>query len=360
MPVAPRAMTTDAQALEPATPADVLAAWGLDARRCTIAAVGDGNISTSLRVTVAGNGERLLQRINRQVFPDPLAVVENQQRVIAHLARVQPPIVVPLIATASGAWHHVDAREDVWRLQPFLHRTRSFDALPDASHAAAAAAAFGAFQGRLADMRPDALKVAIPHFHELAWHLDRLDDCVQARPPQLAQAADECRFVAAYRARCAEGANGPSGVIHADCKVGNLLFAAASPRVTAVIDLDTVMHGRRAWDFGDLVRSVLSGDERQATASVSLDLVRQLARSFIAGGGDAFVGDRELREAMAMAPLYITFMLGVRFLVDHLEGGRYFRQRQIGDNLARARAQFALARELNRNARELSRIVARV
>ena len=44
----------------------------------------------------------------------------------------------------------------------------------------------------------------------------------------------------------------------------------------------------------------------------------------------------------ARAPAYVAFMLGVRFLTDHLLGDRYFRVRRHGDNLERARAQFSL------------------
>ena len=49
---------------------------------------------------------------------------------------------------------------------------------------------------------------------------------------------------------------------------------------------------------------------------------------------------------MATAPVYVAFMLGIRFLTDHLEGDRYFRVSARGDNLHRARAQFELVRQL--------------
>ena len=43
------------------------------------------------------------------------------------------------------------------------------------------------------------------------------------------------------------------------------------------------------------------------------------------------------------APAYMSFMLGVRFLVDHLSDDVYFKVSAHGDNLRRARGQLALA-----------------
>jgi hypothetical protein len=47
-----------------------------------------------------------------------------------------------------------------------------------------------------------------------------------------------------------------------------------------------------------------------------------------------------------VAPVYVAFMLGVRFLTDHLEGDRYFKVRERGENLSRAQRQFAMMARL--------------
>ena len=53
-------------------------------------------------------------------------------------------------------------------------------------------------------------------------------------------------------------------------------------------------------------------------------------------------------ETWALAPRYVTLMLAVRFLTDHLEGDRYFRVRRAGENLARAHVQFGLLEAFER------------
>jgi hypothetical protein len=42
----------------------------------------------------------------------------------------------------------------------------------------------------------------------------------------------------------------------------------------------------------------------------------------------------------------MTYEQGLRFPTDHLEGDHYFKTGQPGDNLQRARAQFALLRSM--------------
>ena len=85
--------------------------------------------------------------------------------------------------------------------------------------------------------------------------------------------------------------------------------------------------------FGDFVRSLWVG--RQA---VDLELFRCSMQGFLRGAPPRNCSPEEFVEA----PLYISFMLGVRFLTDHLQGDRYFKISLRGDNLVRAREQFML------------------
>jgi hypothetical protein len=61
-----------------------------------------------------------------------------------------------------------------------------------------------------------------------------------------------------------------------------------------------------------------------------------------------------------MAPRYVALMLGVRFLTDHLRGDRYFRVTAPGDNLRRAREQFALLQDMEREESQLREFLRRV
>ena len=49
---------------------------------------------------------------------------------------------------------------------------------------------------------------------------------------------------------------------------------------------------------------------------------------------------------LVIAPRYVCFMLGVRFLTDHLRGDRYFKVSTPGENLERAERQFRLLQNM--------------
>ena len=93
------------------------------------------------------------------------------------------------------------------------------------------------------------------------------------------------------------------------------------------------MLGHWAWDFGDYVRSLWLGRE-----TIDIEFFRLSIKGFLNGG---LSPDRD-PEDFADAPLYISFMLGIRFLTDHLQGDKYFRINYEGENLLRAEAQFKL------------------
>ncbi len=143
-------------------------------------------------------------------------------------------------------------------------------------------------------------------------------------------------------------------MIHGDGKVTNLLFDAAD-RVCAVLDFDTVMVGALSWDFGDLVRSAAAvGDEDDPGIGFSIERYRALANGYVRGAGDLV--DADLRAALGAVPAYMAYMLGLRFLIDYLDGDTYFRVAHPEHNLVRARSQFRLFQLMVDARAELDRI----
>ena len=62
---------------------------------------------------------------------------------------------------------------------------------------------------------------------------------------------------------------------------------------------------------------------------------------------------------LALAPLVITYELGLRFLTDYLEGDVYFKVKRPGHNLDRVRAQFKLLVSMEESLEEMEDIVLR-
>jgi hypothetical protein len=129
-----------------------------------------------------------------------------------------------------------------------------------------------------------------------------------------------------------------------------------------VIDLDTAMPGSALVDFGDLAHSAATRaaeDERDlARVRVETDLFAALADGFVRGAG-ASLGAAE-RAALPFGALLMTYVIGIRFLADHLRGDDYFRVHRAGHNLDRARTQLALVADWERRQGELGELVAAV
>ena len=265
----------------------------------------------------------VLQRLNGAVFAHPEAVMRNLSRVLAH----DDTLLLAPVPTRSGSDFVIDDRGDLWRLFP-RRLARNFESLPQ-SLLAPAAAAYGGFLARFAAFHHP-LEPVIDGFHDLERYLAALDEAPAGSDAER-RVVDVLRrnFVAPRRCR----------VIHGDCKVNNLLFHPTRDEVIAIIDLDTVMVGDPAWDFGDLVRSAFAGtEERESAPAVSASALAALAGGFVGGMGAVDDVPR-----FSCAPAYMSLMLGVRFLADHLCGDVYFKVSGRGDNLRRARGQLALA-----------------
>jgi len=318
---------------------------------------GSGHIHDTFAVRCDGPGgsrRYVLQRINARVFREPVRVVENAVRVSEHLRRRLESSGAPDADRRSLHWcesHaggpvHRDESGSVWRACDLIERTHTRDVVESPDEARAAGRAFGDFLAQVADLDPGSLHTVIPGFHDLAGYARRLDAAHAADARGRARACAE--EVQAVRRALAELGSAraaheslPRRVVHADCKVNNVLLDDRSGEGVCVIDLDTVMSGRSVDDFGQLARGAActaAEDERDLSrVRFDLALFEALCEGFLAGCG-SLLSPAE-RAALPQAPALSALEHAVRFLTDHLEGDVYFRVHRSGQNLDRARAQ---------------------
>ncbi len=312
-----------------------------------LAPLGDGFINETLLVET-GRGRFVLQRINERVFPDPLGIAEKVQQVVAYLQSAAPGRVPALEPNRRGSYLWQDDGGGYWRLWHYAENTRTLQALENGRQARSAGRAFGEFQSLMKGF-PSPVEDPMPGFMQLDCYLRDFAAAFDAASESPREAEDLLGFIDARRG-LGELFAVRDRIVHADCKVNNLLFSAEADEVAGILDLDTVMFGHWAWDFGDLARSAaLEG------GSFSVDRLIALAKGFVPAAG-IDPGPDEL----LMAPRYITLMLGVRFLTDHLRGDRYFRVTAPGDNLRRAEEQFALLEDMERTEAQLREALRRV
>ncbi|WP_190288037.1 phosphotransferase enzyme family protein [Marichromatium sp. AB32] len=331
-----------------------------DPDRAAITPLGGGLINDSFAVRL-DERRYVLQRINARVFPDPARVIANQ----AALAAVwdAPGLDIPApLPTRDGGFALHDDSGACWRLTRFIAPSRSLARLDHPAQARAVGEALGRFHRTLARHAPLPLQTALPGFHDTPAYLAglrRLDTPTARRDPTLAESLDfvaqRAPLAATLATARAEGRIGEH-VVHGDPKLDNLLFSTDATRVVALIDLDTVQPGLIHHDLGDCLRSCCNR-AGEGGASARFDLA--LAAAILGGYAAATDGllDAEERALIPQALRLVPFELGIRFLTDHLQGDRYFRVRRHGDNLRKARVQFALVADLERQTDEIETLV---
>lgn len=308
---------------------------------------GAGHIHKTFRVDCEG-GVVVLQCLNERVFPDLDAVMANFTVVTDHLRAKRAGSVLEALPAKDGGLLHRDA-EGAWRCTRFIEGGRMPTEPATTEDARAAAFALGRFVASLADLPIASLKEPLPGFHDTRARFEAFRS--------VADGSEEATFAFAHEG-LADALRGlPLRPVHNDTKLANVLLDATTGEGLCVLDLDTVMPGLVAHDFGDLVRSAaFDGGEEDAEIRLDLERLRALAEGYRAGAGDSLT-ETEL-ASFGLGARVIAFELGLRFLTDHLSGDRYFAVKRHGQNLARARAQFARLRALEARAEQVDRICA--
>ncbi len=123
---------------------------------------GSGHINDSYLATFDEGDTRVryvVQRINHQIFKDPMAVMKNITRVTEHLRGKLAGMAdssrraLTVIPTCDGRPLYRDESGNYWRVFLAIENARSYDSVQSPRQAYEAAKGFGAFQKMLADLR---------------------------------------------------------------------------------------------------------------------------------------------------------------------------------------------------------------
>ena len=250
---------------------DILTAWKWNGSVSEPIPYGEGNINQTYAITVTsvqGAKRYILQKINTDTFKDPEGLMENICGVTEFLReRAKQRGADPARATL----HVVPTKEEkpyyqatdgsCWRVYEFVENTVCLQQVQSAEDFYQSAVAFGNFQHQLAEYPSHTLHETIPHFHDTPKRFADFQRAVaEDRMGRAAQVQREIEFV---RAREAEyhvmvdllaAGKLPLRVTHNDTKLNNILFDKTTGEGLCVIDLDTVMPGLAANDFGDSIR----------------------------------------------------------------------------------------------------------
>ncbi|MCC8407573.1 aminoglycoside phosphotransferase family protein [Mucilaginibacter sp. UR6-1] len=354
--------------------AEIVANFNCNADTASLRNFGSGHINDTyfLKNIDAGGSDYLLQRINHHIFTNVAALTDNMCLVINHLkTKVNPANadkeVMTLIPGRDGNYFYRDKQGDYWRLCFFLSDTKSYDVVKTEKQAFEGGKAFGKFQCMLADLDPDVLFEVIPDFHNISTRLASLQLAVNHdMKGRAASVKPQLDYIAGYAEtmqyfqKPQQQSVLPKRVTHNDTKFNNVLLNS-NDEAQCVIDLDTVMPGYVAYDFGDAIRTIINTtveDEADLDKiQLNLPLFNAYTKGYLLEAG-RFLTKAEA-NSLIMGVLLLPYMQAVRFLTDHINGDTYFKTNFEGHNLQRAKAQLRLFGMLDANKEALHQTIIR-
>lgn len=338
---------------------------------------GNGHINDTylLRCETPNHLEKkyILQRMNHDIFKNPLKLMENVVHVTSYLRKIilsqggdPERETLSVCKTLDGADWFRDSAQNYWRVFPYIEHSICLEKVESEKDFYDSAVAFGNFQKLLADFPVQTLHETIPNFHNTASRFQDFQNAVQTADSARAALAQKEISFALDREKetsvlihlLAEGKL-PLRVTHNDTKLNNILFDAQTRKALCIIDLDTVMPGLSLYDFGDSIRfgaSTAAEDEPDLN-KVELDL--SLFEAFTKGYLEGCAGSLTQKEIelLPMGAKLMTYECGIRFLADYLTGDHYFKIHRKHHNLDRARTQFKLVANMEAKWSDLQAIV---
>ncbi len=335
-----------------------------------------GHINTTYRVCFLRNGEEkdyILQKVNTFVFKDPQLVMKNIVAITEHIrakikatGRSAKRNVLHFQKTAAGNYFFYTCKQDFWRCSRFIDDSVTYLTAESLSVMEEAGRAYGGFQNSLRDFPVETLHEVIPHFHNTVMRFEALKTAYandfSGRKEEIEDLYQEflaLENVATKVCKMEQEGLLPLRVTHNDTKSSNVLFDQNTDKHLAVIDLDTVMPGLVAFDFGDAIRGGAStaGEDEPDTTKIRLDVDKfeAFTKGFLSELKES-ITDEE-KQSLALGAIAMTLECGARFLTDFLDGDKYFRVEYPAHNLVRARSQLALAKDMIKNLSILEEIV---
>ena len=335
--------------------------FALEGDIAAIDSLGDGFINDTFIIRTSGDApDYILQRKNKNIFPDVPGMMENIRKVTEHIRRRViaeggDPMreAMTVVPTHDGKLYHIDPQGDYWAVTVFIADTVAYNKADSLELARKGGEGIGKFQAQLADFT-EPLAETIKGFHNIRHRFVQWDEALKRDAAgRVKELATEIGWIESRRGEMldfwskVEDGTIPTRVTHNDTKINNILFNQQG-EVLCAIDLDTVMNSTSLNDFGDAIRSYTNtGDEDDrdlARVGMSIEMFRAYTEGYLSQRA-AQLTQPEI-DYLAFSARYITYEQVLRFLMDYIDGDTYYKIKYPEHNLVRTHAQYKLLQSM--------------
>ena len=312
----------------------------------------DGLIHKTYKVT-ANNKSAILQQVNTHVFKDIDMVVDNYKVIYNHSSSGKFTIPA-MLKTTDGKNVWTDAENSCWRAFEFISNTYTETLPASPEKIFSAAKCYGEFTASLSGLTIHQLASTIPGFHDLSHRYNQLQEAVATAIPQRLKAGQPLLENIAQRKQLLifyeSLKSNPEfrlRAMHHDTKLSNVLFDKTTQQAVCPIDLDTVMPGYFFSDVGDMIRSMISDKDENATPdSISIDakVYQAIISGYESGIGATFTSSE--KKSIHYSGQIMLYMQAIRFLTDYLSNDVYYKINYPEQNFDRTVNQLSLLEKL--------------
>ena len=294
-------------------------------------------------------------------------MMDNIKAVTQHIkSKVQDPLRETLtVIPAKDGKLYVEKEGNFWAVCLFIPGSMSYERAQTPELAYQGGVGIGQFQTLLADF-DEPLNETIKGFHNIRWRFCQWDETIKTDPVgRVAEVQEEISWIESRREQMlafwslVEDGTIPTRVTHNDTKISNILFDKESGKVLCAIDLDTVMSSTSLNDFGDAIRSYANtgaeDDRNLDNVELDINMFHAYTSGYLSQRYDTLIPS-EL-EWLAFSARYITYEQVLRFLMDYIDGDKYYKTAYAEHNLVRTRAQYKLLTSMERQYEHMCRII---
>ncbi|MBQ3145179.1 MAG: phosphotransferase [Clostridia bacterium] len=241
------------------------------------------------------NKKYILQYVNTNVFPNLPELMKNIKNVTSFMeekaqekGETTSRLTIKMIDTIDNNPYAIYNQN--WRMEEFIDNTKTYLTTENLSILEEAGKAAGKFQKHLHGFPAEELYEIIPKFHYTPNRVNQLNEALtskanlEQRKERFELAKDVIKFVTDEKrlnktniiTNKLENKEIPLRVTHNDTKLSNILFDKDTDKAVCLIDLDTVMPGALAYDFGEGLRTGITTakEDEQDLSKIKIDIDR--------------------------------------------------------------------------------------
>lgn len=333
----------------------------------------DGGLINSTYLVKTKDGARsyVMQKKNANIFKNIPEMMRNMQLVTDHLRKKtienggDPETeVLTVITTPDGKPYFKDEEGGYWTMTLFIPDTVTCEGKADTKLAKKGGEGIGKFQMLLSDFTTP-LYPTIEGFHDLEYRHGQWKETVERDlggrkkdvEKEIQWIEDRWPDMLKFWGKVKSGEI-PKRVTHNDTKISNILFDKKGD-VLCVIDLDTVMSNTLLADYGDAIRTFANttreDDPDLSKVSVDLDIFKNYTEGYLEFTKNILTESE--KESLLYGPIYIVFEQALRFLMDYIDGDKYYKTEYPEHNLDRTRNQMRLLEDIEDKRKEMTEMI---